>query len=145
MQLDTDTSVELPHAAATVFLATILILWIKNVITYRAPEPLVYMPNQIGDISLQSLRKYDGRDPFMPLLLAVRGKVYDVTEGKDFYGVGEEQAWADTTQQCTNSCTCVGAPCAQQQQLLVQSHFAAVPALLLYVVLQHSQVCNSLI
>eukprot|EP00891_Asterochloris_glomerata_P008311 jgi/Astpho2/8311/e_gw1.00122.202.1_t len=46
------------------------------------------MPKQIGDISLQSLRKYDGRDPFMPLLLAVRGKVYDVTEGKDFYGVG---------------------------------------------------------
>ena len=49
------------------------------------------MPKQIGDMSLQSLRKYDGRDPFMPLLLAVRGKVYDVTEGKDFYGVGEEQ------------------------------------------------------
>ena len=51
------------------------------------------MPKQIGDISLQSLRKYDGRDPFMPLLLAVRGKVYDVTEGKDFYGVGKEQEY----------------------------------------------------
>ncbi|XP_060070541.1 uncharacterized protein LOC132550489 [Ylistrum balloti] len=32
------------------------------------------------------LRGYDGRDSKKPLLMAVRGVVFDVSEGKDFYG-----------------------------------------------------------
>ncbi|XP_069118634.1 uncharacterized protein [Argopecten irradians] len=34
------------------------------------------------------LRGYDGRDSKKPLLMAVRGVVFDVSEGKDFYGPG---------------------------------------------------------
>ncbi|OWF46987.1 neudesin-like [Mizuhopecten yessoensis] len=34
------------------------------------------------------LRGYDGRDSSKHLLMAVRGVVFDVSEGKDFYGPG---------------------------------------------------------
>ena len=40
------------------------------------------------DYSLQELAAYDGSDPSKPLLLAIRGQVYDVTRGQDFYGPG---------------------------------------------------------
>ena len=36
----------------------------------------------------QELKKYDGSNPELPILLALDGKVYDVTTGKDFYKVG---------------------------------------------------------
>ncbi|KAL3138698.1 hypothetical protein ABBQ32_006452 [Trebouxia sp. C0010 RCD-2024] len=41
-----------------------------------------------GDITLETLRKFDGSDFMKPLYFAVRSKVYDVTEGRDFYGPG---------------------------------------------------------
>lgn len=44
---------------------------------------------QVGDIPLIELSKHDGRDPLRPLLLAVRGRVFDVTPGRSFYGPGE--------------------------------------------------------
>jgi len=40
------------------------------------------------DYSLQELAVYDGSDPGKPLLIAIRGQVYDVTRGRDFYGPG---------------------------------------------------------
>lgn len=43
---------------------------------------------QLGDLTLLELSKYDGRDPMRPLLLAVRGRVFDVTTGRAFYGPG---------------------------------------------------------
>jgi membrane-associated progesterone receptor component len=45
--------------------------------------------SQVGDITLLELSKHDGRDPMRPLLLAVRGRVFDVTMGRPFYGPGE--------------------------------------------------------
>ena len=64
-----------------------------------APLPLPRSPSspsssnlpffpQMGDMTLLELSKYDGRDPFRPLLLAVRGQVFDVTLGRAFYGPG---------------------------------------------------------
>ncbi|MBV98446.1 Membrane-associated progesterone receptor component 2, partial [Eschrichtius robustus] len=42
------------------------------------------------DFSLEQLRQYDGsRTP--RILLAVNGKVFDVTKGSKFYGPGEEE------------------------------------------------------
>lgn len=38
------------------------------------------------DYTLAELAKHDGTDPGKPLLLAVRGVVYDVGRGRDFYG-----------------------------------------------------------
>eukprot|EP00897_Mesotaenium_endlicherianum_P005964 jgi/Mesen1/5396/ME000268S04592 len=47
------------------------------------PEPV-----QLGDISAEELLKYDGRDPKEPLLIAIRGVIYDVSRSRGFYGPG---------------------------------------------------------
>ena len=52
------------------------------------PKPAEYTGASCGDITAASLRKYDGRDPFLPLFFAVRGEVFDVSRGRDFYGPG---------------------------------------------------------
>ncbi len=40
------------------------------------------------DYTLAELRTFDGSDPERPILMAVRGKVFDVTRGREFYGPG---------------------------------------------------------
>ena len=40
------------------------------------------------DYTLSELSAYDGSDPQKPLLLAIRGQVYDVGRGRGFYGPG---------------------------------------------------------
>ena len=40
------------------------------------------------DYTLAELAAYDGSDPEKPLLLAIKGEVYDVGRGRDFYGPG---------------------------------------------------------
>lgn len=54
----------------------------------RAPKSLEYKPRQIGDLTLTELSKYTGHDPTRPILLAVKGRVFDVTMGRAFYGPG---------------------------------------------------------
>uniref|UniRef100_A0ACD5XPL8 Uncharacterized protein n=1 Tax=Avena sativa TaxID=4498 RepID=A0ACD5XPL8_AVESA len=43
-------------------------------------------PVQVGEITLEQLRVYDGKDPAKSILIAIRGKVYDVSRGRLFYG-----------------------------------------------------------
>ena len=50
----------------------------------RAPLPEA----EERDYSLSELGAYDGSDPGKPLLIGIRGHVYDVTRGRDFYGPG---------------------------------------------------------
>lgn len=50
----------------------------------RAPLPEA----EVRDYSLSELTDYDGSDPTKPLLIGIRGYVYDVTRGRDFYGPG---------------------------------------------------------
>jgi membrane-associated progesterone receptor component len=50
----------------------------------RAPLPEA----EERDYSLSELASYDGLDPAKPLLIGIRGQVYDVTRGRDFYGPG---------------------------------------------------------
>ena len=50
----------------------------------RTPRPEA----EERDYHLDELAAYDGSDPAKPLLLAIRGYVYDVTRGRDFYGPG---------------------------------------------------------
>ncbi|OMP09040.1 hypothetical protein COLO4_05869 [Corchorus olitorius] len=45
-------------------------------------------PIQLGDITEEELRAYDGSDPKKPLLIAIRGQIYDVSSSKMFYGRG---------------------------------------------------------
>ena len=48
---------------------------------YPAPMPK-------GDLTAEELRRYDGSNVDLPILLAAKGVVYDVTRGRDFYGRG---------------------------------------------------------
>jgi membrane-associated progesterone receptor component len=50
----------------------------------RAPLPEA----ESRDYSFSELADYDGSDPTKPLLIGIRGYVYDVTRGRDFYGPG---------------------------------------------------------
>ncbi|XP_076893164.1 membrane steroid-binding protein 2-like [Bidens hawaiensis] len=45
-------------------------------------------PVQIGDITEEELRPYNGSDPNKPLLMAIKGKIYDVSRSRMFYGPG---------------------------------------------------------
>ena len=38
--------------------------------------------------TLEQLKQYDGSDPPKPIYVAVKGRVFDVTAGKSFYGPG---------------------------------------------------------
>ena len=70
---------------------------------------------QVGDLTLLELSKYNGRDPMRPLLLAVRGRVFDVTTGRAFYGPGMAQA----------GCACSAAVLQQTGARPVLRHSAA--------------------
>jgi len=52
----------------------------------------------LRDITPEELASSDGSDPSRPMLISIRGVVYDVTKGKDFYGPGGE---------CACACVCV--------------------------------------
>lgn len=40
-------------------------------------------PNQLlGDMTKQELRRYDGSDPDQPLLIAIKGQIYDVSSSR---------------------------------------------------------------
>ncbi|XP_016490703.1 membrane steroid-binding protein 2 [Nicotiana tabacum] len=50
-------------------------------------EPLP-PPVQLGEISEEELKQYDGSDPKKPLLMAIKGQIYDVSQSRMFYGPG---------------------------------------------------------
>lgn len=56
----------------------------------RAAAPKPIMASAVGSLrlTLAQLAEYDGKDPSKPLYIAVRGKIYDVSAGKTFYGPG---------------------------------------------------------
>ena len=55
----------------------------------KKESPRVPMPEaEERDYTLAELSEFDGSDPRKPLLIAIRGHVYDVTRGRDFYGPG---------------------------------------------------------
>ncbi|KAI5078438.1 hypothetical protein GOP47_0006718 [Adiantum capillus-veneris] len=55
--------------------------------SYVPMEPLP-TPVQLGDVTEEELRAYDGNDPSKPLLMAIKGQIYDVTQSRMFYGPG---------------------------------------------------------
>ncbi|XVF09856.1 hypothetical protein REPUB_Repub07fG0133000 [Reevesia pubescens] len=50
-------------------------------------EPLP-PPVQLGEISEEELKQYDGSDSKKPLLMAIKGQIYDVSQSRMFYGPG---------------------------------------------------------
>jgi len=67
-------------------------LLLKIVRNKRAPPPKPAEPElppmKKRDFTLDQLREFDGKGPDGRLLMAVNGKVFDVTRGKRFYGPG---------------------------------------------------------
>lgn len=47
-----------------------------------------YQPPQVGEITLEEMSKCTGEDPFRPILVALRGQIYDMSEARNFYGPG---------------------------------------------------------
>ncbi|CAN0902733.1 Membrane steroid-binding protein 2 [Linum grandiflorum] len=45
-------------------------------------------PVQLGEIEEDELKQYDGTDPKKPLLMAIKGQIYDVSQSRMFYGPG---------------------------------------------------------
>lgn len=77
--------------AAAVFLATTLVLLLSSALgPQQPPLDLDSMGGgeSVGDITPEELSKHDGRDPFRPIYLSIKGTVYDVTPGRSFYGPG---------------------------------------------------------
>ncbi|CAN6282575.1 unnamed protein product [Urochloa humidicola] len=56
--------------------------------TQTTPPPPVPEPVQVGEITEEELRQYDGSDPEKPLLMAIKGQIYDVSQSRMFYGPG---------------------------------------------------------
>lgn len=40
------------------------------------------------ELTLNQLKQYDGTDPSKPIYIAVKGRIFNVTTGKSFYGPG---------------------------------------------------------
>ncbi|GAB4858027.1 hypothetical protein Ancab_015930 [Ancistrocladus abbreviatus] len=45
-------------------------------------------PVQLGEMTEEELRAYNGSDPKKPLLIAIKGQIYDVSSARMFYGPG---------------------------------------------------------
>ncbi|KAK4776425.1 hypothetical protein SAY86_005113 [Trapa natans] len=45
-------------------------------------------PVQLGEVTEEELKLYDGTDPGKPLLMAIKGQIYDVSQSRMFYGPG---------------------------------------------------------
>ncbi|KAK6137027.1 hypothetical protein DH2020_029226 [Rehmannia glutinosa] len=58
----------------------------------RANEFVLREPVQMGDVTEEDLRAYDGSDPNKPLLMAIKGQIYDVSRSRMFYGPGSPYA-----------------------------------------------------
>ncbi|KAL2232913.1 UNVERIFIED_CONTAM: Membrane steroid-binding protein 2 [Sesamum indicum] len=48
----------------------------------RANEFALREPVQMGDVTEEELRAYDGSDPSKPLLMAIKGQIYDVSRSR---------------------------------------------------------------
>jgi len=52
------------------------------------PAPPLPAPTQLGEITAEELQTYDGNDVNKPLLMAIKGQIYDVSQSRAFYGPG---------------------------------------------------------
>ncbi|KAJ6818733.1 putative steroid-binding protein 3 [Iris pallida] len=52
------------------------------------PPPPPAEPVQMGDVTLEELKAFDGSDPGKPLLMAIKGNIFDVSVSRMFYGPG---------------------------------------------------------
>ena len=51
----------------------------------RSNDFVLREPVQLGDVTVEELRAYDGSDPNKPLLMAIKGQIYDVSRSRYTY------------------------------------------------------------
>lgn len=54
----------------------------------RSNDFVIREPVQLGEVTEEELRVCDGSDPNKPLLMAIKGQIYDVSRSRMFYGPG---------------------------------------------------------
>lgn len=74
--------------AVCVFLLYKIFSLQKTDVEESPPKPQL-PPMKRRDMTYEELRKYDGTNEEGRVCVAVNGKVFDVTKGKNFYGPGE--------------------------------------------------------
>jgi hypothetical protein len=57
------------------------------------------------DFTPEQLAQHDGSNPSLPMLISIRGVVFDVSTGKQFYGPNGEEAAACVLGPCLGSMT----------------------------------------
>lgn len=53
-----------------------------------AEDPPPQTSKVSGEFTVEELAAYDGKDPSKPILIGVKGRIFDMTQGADFYGPG---------------------------------------------------------
>ena len=89
--------------ALAVFLGTLFVMSMKGIWDASKPIDLKAGAIQLGEVIPTELSKYDGQDPFRPILLSLRGNIYDVSSAKEMYGPGalhSEWQLAEPTELC---------------------------------------------
>jgi membrane-associated progesterone receptor component len=83
---------EIIRSPVNIALVGVITLLVYKIVKSRqkVPEPVLEpeLPKLRRDFTVEELRKYDGTGPDGRILVAVNGKVFDVTKGRRFYGPG---------------------------------------------------------
>ncbi|KAG5682978.1 hypothetical protein PVAND_012292 [Polypedilum vanderplanki] len=83
---------EIIGSPINLILVAIITFLIYKIFQSRKPSPSPpaepELPKLRKDFTVAELKAYDGNQPDGRVLVAVNGKVYDVTKGKRFYGPG---------------------------------------------------------
>ncbi|KAJ9586268.1 hypothetical protein L9F63_020088, partial [Diploptera punctata] len=89
----TNLFLEIIESPVNLLLLGIITLLVYKIVKSRqkVPDPVPpepELPKIRKDFTVQELKKYDGTGSDGRILVAVNGKVFDVTKGKRFYGPG---------------------------------------------------------
>lgn len=55
---------------------------------FAVPDPSTLLPSRSDPISVADLKKYDGSDSSLPIYVAIKGTVFDVSAKREMYGSG---------------------------------------------------------
>ncbi|OIT20994.1 PREDICTED: membrane steroid-binding protein 2-like isoform X2 [Nicotiana attenuata] len=90
----TETILEYTGLSSTAFftIAAMMVVTYKVVCSMFVSAddfvPVKREPLHLGDLTEEELKAYNGSDSQKPLLIAIRGQIYDVSSSKMFYGPG---------------------------------------------------------
>jgi membrane-associated progesterone receptor component len=74
-----------------VILAFVVAYLAKSILTPPPPPPAprpARKPIDMREFTIDELKNFAGQDATTPIYLALKGKIYDVSRGRSFYGPG---------------------------------------------------------